>query len=206
LVGIVNLNYSAVLVSSSPPTATILNCSVSGDGYSVSGKDNVGGMVGNIIRGSIKNSSSNCSVMTSGNNAGGLVGFVSHGTILDSSASGSVQAVENAGGFIGYISNTTVISNNSANGSVKPAGAFGNFIGGWDENYKPEIANCFYKETEVDLEPALPYADVIGCPPAPPAPVICTTNNFLIYLIIGVGFLLLISAGILYFKKRKMKN
>ena len=195
LAGIVNLNYSAILVSSSPPSATIINCSVSGVGYSVSGKNNVGGLVGNIIRSSIENSSSDCSVMTSGNNAGGLVGFVSHGVILNSSASGSVQAVENAGGLIGYISNQTTVSNSSAEGSVKPAGFFGNFIGNWDENYKPTVVNCKYQEAEVDLEPI----------PIPLDPILCYSgNSLLFYLAAGIGIILLIAvAAIFYFKKKK---
>ena len=193
LVGIINLNYSAVLVSSSPPVATILNCSVSGDGYFVSGKENVGGMVGNIIRGSIKNSSSDCSVITSESNAGGLVGFVSHGTILDSSASGSVKARGNVGGFIGYILNETTISNSSASGSVESTGPSGNFIGYWDKNYKPTVMNCIYRGTEVDLD-APPTPDVIFCYPRSP---------ILFYLAAGIGIILLIAAAaILYFKKK----
>ena len=152
LVGIINLNYSSVLLSSSAPSATIINCNVFGNGYSVSGENNVGGLVGNIVRGSIVNSSSDCSV-TAENNAGGLVGFASHGVILNSSASSSVISKEYAGALIGYISNETTISNSSADGAVKPKGAFGNFIGGWAENYKPTVLDCFYQETEVDLEP-----------------------------------------------------
>jgi The GLUG motif. len=194
LVGIINLNYSAVLVSSSPPSATILNCSVSSNGYSVSGENNVGGMVGNIIRGSIKKSSSDCSVTASGNNAGGLVGFTSHGTILDSSASGSVKAAENAGGLIGYISNQTTVSNSSVEGSVEPVGFFGNFIGNWDENYKPTVVNCKYQEAEVDLESV----------PIPLDPILCYSgNSLLFYLAAGIGIILLIViAATFYFKKR----
>jgi len=145
LVGIVNKDIYI-------PFSEIFNCSVSSEGYSISGKNNVGGLAGHVINGSIENSSSDCSVIAIGNNAGGLVGSASHGTILSSSASGDVKSVENAGALIGYISNETTISNSSADGAVKPKGAFGNFIGDWAEDYKPTVLDCFYQETEVDLE------------------------------------------------------
>jgi The GLUG motif. len=64
-----------------------------------------------------------------------------------------VKSEKYAGALVGYVSNTTVISDSFANGTVKPRGDFGNFIGGWDENYKPTVTNCFYQKTEVDLEP-----------------------------------------------------
>jgi len=194
LVGILDGNHSYSLLPA------IVNCHISNDGYSISGKNNVGGLVGCVINSTIENSSAECSVVSSGNSAGGLVGFVFNGTIANSSASGSVQAVENAGGLIGYISNQTIVSNSSArttisnsfaDSSVKPAGKFGNFIGGWDENYKPEVVNCFYRETEVDLESVSPLllAYYNGKP--------------LLILAVGIGIIFLIAAGILYFKKRK---
>ena len=201
LVGILDGNHAY-------DSPAIVNCHVSNDGYSVSlhsisqysvsGKNNVGGLVGYVINGTIENSSSDCLVTASGNNAGGLVGLVSRGTLINSSASGSVRAVENVGGFIGYISNQTTISNSFADSSVKSAGKFGNFIGNWDENYKPDVVNSFYKEKEVDLE---------SVPPNVPSPSICYDRKPLQYLVVGIGIILLIAVvGIFYFKKKKVKD
>ena len=195
LVGILNGNNSSIA-----PSPSIVNCNVvSSNGYSVSlqsvsqfslsGANNVGGLVGHVINGSIENSSSECSVTASGNNAGGLVGFISHGTILNSSASGSVKAAENAGGLIGYISNETTISNSSADGSVKPAGAFGDFIGNWDDNYKPTIMNCFYRGTEVDL--------------APVSEVEIYYKNYTFFIFLAAGILLLIAVAVIFYLKKR---
>ncbi len=209
LIGVMNGNYSSVNHTAS----AVVNCTVSATDYSVSGMNNVGGMVGYLINGSINNSSSDCSVTTEGNNAGGLAGFVSNGAFIyssaagfinaggknaggiigsvrlgnvsESSATGSVTSNESAGGFVGYISDETVIVNCTANGSVKPAGDFGNFIGSWNEEYKPEVINCFYQEKEVDLEPA---------------PVTKDSNIYLMVAAIAVLFIFVVGA-IFYLKK-----
>jgi len=184
LVGIMNGNSSQANYTSS----SIVNCTVLSNGYRISGAGNTGGLVGSVINGSVENSFSDCSVLSEGNNSGGLIGYVFNGTfnnssaagsisskgnnaggfiglmrmgsISDSFATGSVEAIGYAGAFAGYISDETTISNSFANGAVKPKGVFGNFIGGWAEDYKPTVADCFYQETEVDLEPVPPVSDV----------------------------------------------
>ncbi|MDR2944255.1 MAG: hypothetical protein LBU81_04135 [Methanosarcinales archaeon] len=203
--GIVNGNYSSQWHSSA-----FINCSVSAKNASVSGLNNVGGFVGYIVNASVENCSSDCSVISKGYNAGGLAGAVFNGTFAHSSAAGSVESAGTAGGFIGslrlgnisnssatgsvksessaggligYISAETVISDSAADGTVEPGGVFGNFIGGWDENYKPEIINCFYQGKKVDLKP-VPAADYSST-----------------YLMAGVVLIILIAAAaIIYFK------
>lgn len=193
----------------------LVNCTVSAENYSVSGLNNVGGLVGYAVNGTFENSSTDCSVIAKGNNAGGFAGAVSNGTFIDSSSSGSVESAKNAGGFIGmirigsisnvsaagsvksnessggligYVSDEIIVLNSIADGNVKPAGKFGNFIGSWNENYKPDVINCFYQGTEVDLEP-----------------VPITTDNSQNYLIAGVGLIFIffvLIATVFYFKKK----
>lgn len=199
IIGIMNGNSSIPEFTSS----VLVNCTVSTNEQSVSGLNNVGGLVGYIINGSIENSSSNCSVLSKKSNTGGLVGSIFNGTITNSSAFGSVNSVEKAGGligtirngsisdssacgsveankiaggFIGYVSDDTIILNSSASGSVKPAGKFGNFIGEWAEDHKPDVINCLYQEQEVNLEP-IPEK---------------TTFFSHFFLIIGVGLILIV--------------
>lgn len=195
--------------------SSFVNCSVSANGYTISGSNNTGGFIGYLVNGTIENSSSDCSVISEENNAGGFVGYVSNGTIINSSAAGSVESVENAGGFIGsmrignvsgssatgavvsnsfsggfigYISDNISVTNSSANGSVKPAGAYGNFIGNWAEGHKPEVVDCLYLGKEVDLEPV---------------PVPESSNYSMIYWIAGIALIFLIGAiAIIYFKKK----
>ncbi|MDR0767924.1 MAG: hypothetical protein LBE57_05750 [Methanosarcinales archaeon] len=203
----------------------IENCTVQGKGYTINGRNNVGGLVGNMLNGSVINCSSDVSVKASEDNAGGLIGFLNNtsinGSIINSSASGSVEADgrnaggligsinrgniseasvnvsvtanEYAGALVGFVSNENVIiSNSSANGSVKPAGHFGNFIGGWNENYKPKVVNCYYRGETVDLEP-VPLEPI-------PDPIADNSKTYLIAIVIGV---FLIIAGVaVYFKRR----
>jgi len=214
LVGFVSGNRIEGISSS-----LIENCTVRSQNHTISGKNNVGGLVGYIENGAVINSSSDCSVKTEENNSGGLVGHVFNSSILDSSSSGKIEAgkynaggligfsefgnISNvsatgfvkaekyAGGLIGYVSNTTVISDSVANGTVKPKGEFGNFIGGWAENYKPAVSNCFYQKIEVDLEP-----------------VPLDTNNSSKTMIVAVICILLLTAffTMIYFKNKKRNS
>lgn len=206
LAGVVNGNYS-----SSDSQSAFINCHVEGANYSVKGVNNVGGMIGYMVNGSIDNCSSDCSVLSedknaggligsvfngavvnssasgavhSGGNAGGLIGTFRFGNISDSAASGSVTSTDSSGGFIGYISDKTVILNSTADGNVKPPGEFGNFIGRWKENCKPEVINCTYQGKEADLEP------------------VPKTNLSKIHLAIaGVLVFAVIVAAVIYFRK-----
>ncbi|WNY27801.1 GLUG motif-containing protein [Methanolapillus ohkumae] len=165
--------------SSSDPTI-IFNCSVRGDeNVSVNGKDNVGGLIGSFVNGTMKNCSSNVSthaetnnvggligysylcnisavsatgsVKAGKNNSGGLIGYDYFSKILNSYATGIVSAGEgNAGGFLGYAQDATKISYCTATGTVESPKKTG-FIGGWDEENKPIVTGSFYRETEVDL-------------------------------------------------------
>jgi The GLUG motif. len=200
-------------------SSLIENCTVRSQNHTISGKNNVGGLVGYIENGAVINSSSDCSVKTEENNSGGLVGHVFNSSILDSSSSGKIEAgkynaggligcsefgnISNvsatgsvksekySGGLIGYVANTTVISDSSADGAVKPKGAFGNFIGGWAENYKPTATNSFYQKTEVDLEPVPLDTNKI--------------SKTMLIAVIGV-FLLAAVFAVIYFKNKNFKK
>jgi The GLUG motif. len=198
----------------------VFNCTVQSQNYTIFGKNNVSGLVGSV-NGTIINCSSDCSIkakesnsggligyafninisnslstglVESENNSGGLVGFVRLGNISNVSATGAVKSETYAGGLIGYVSNTTVISDSSANGTVKPKGAFGNFIGGWAENCKPDVINCYYQKEEVDLEPVPDLNPV----PTDPAGVSKTT-----FVAIAVFLLLMTVLAVIYLTKIK---
>jgi len=87
------------------------------EGGSVSGRTDVGGLVGYDLS-TISNSYATGSVTGTGSQVGGLVGLTAGGTISNSYATGSVTGTGgNVGGLAGYNSSST-ISNSYATGSV----------------------------------------------------------------------------------------
>ncbi|MCL2012218.1 MAG: InlB B-repeat-containing protein [Cystobacterineae bacterium] len=92
---------------------------------SVSGGENVGGLVGYNNQGTVHNSYATGSVNGSSYYVGGLVGQNSGGTVHNSYATGSVNSSgDNVGGLVGY--NAGTVQNSYATGSVN--GSF--FVGG----------------------------------------------------------------------------
>ena len=136
--------------------ATIKNCSVSG---SVTGKDNVGGLVGSNDGGTISSCDAPSVSITGKDYVGGLVGFVrsSSGalaTIEKSYASGSVKGVSKVGGLVGLNSMQGdniggSIKNSYTDVSVDATGSYvGGLIGHNDADYRHEetsIENCYSK-------------------------------------------------------------
>jgi hypothetical protein len=129
-------NNTGSLVGVAGPNTVIENCSVKSQGHSISGRNNVGGLVGSLSKENandqcyIINSSSDFSVKAEQDNAGGLVGIAFNNSyIRNSSASGSVEAQgKNAGGIVGSFYHGN-ISNSSATGSVKAEENAGGLIG-----------------------------------------------------------------------------
>lgn len=97
-------------------------------GVNISGKNNVGGLVGNNY-GAITNSYTTGNVTGMGGTVGGLVGNnKSSGTITNSHSSGSVNGVQSSvGGLAGY--NDGSITNSYATGSVNGRYDVGGLVG-----------------------------------------------------------------------------
>jgi hypothetical protein len=99
---------------------------------SVSGSNDVGGLVGSNHGGKISAAYATGSVSGSGNYVGGLVGFNNGGTISAAYASGSVSGSSNVGGLVGYNFIGT-IGAAYATGSVSGSGGVGGLVG--DNNH-----------------------------------------------------------------------
>lgn len=120
----------------------INDCYVKGN---VSGRGNVGGLVGHLYVGTIKNCNATVTV-TGSETVGGLVGLVEEGTIEGCSASGEVKDSGSGyvGGLIGY-SYDSKIKNCWAEGKIQGSKDVGGLIGTTDT---VGMENC-YANTEV---------------------------------------------------------
>ncbi len=117
-------------------SGVIENLSVSG---SVKGLNYVGGIVGQMASGTVRNVYSTATVEALGSHAGGIVGLLSMGSLSNAFNRGDVIAVNNAGGIVGYTyvytvpsygSNTTnSISNVYSSGTVTANSNPGGVIG-----------------------------------------------------------------------------
>ena len=87
----------------------------------------VGGLVGWHQGGTITDSYTSSTVVATGTNSGGLVGNNDSGTITDSYALGNVVANENSGGLVGR--NRGTITASHATGTVEGGGAVGGLVG-----------------------------------------------------------------------------
>ena len=110
--------------------ATIINSSSKGG--TVSGANDLGGLVGILSGGTITGSSSSDDVISSGVYVGGLVGLgeVNGNTqnfITTSSASGNVVGVANVGGLVGRTNET--VSYSTASGNVTGTSELGGLVG-----------------------------------------------------------------------------
>jgi len=108
---------------------------------SITGNDDVGGLVGiNDKAGIVENCNSTCSV-TGNYHVGGLVGcnYGDEGTVLDSYSTGSVSGNRRVGGLVGHNHLGTIdksYSNGSVTGSVLDSVIVGDVVGGlvgWNE-------------------------------------------------------------------------
>jgi len=94
-------------------------------GGSVSGGQNVGGLVGQNYAGSISNAYSTANVIGSGSFVGGLVGY-NQGSISNAYSTGSVNGASQTGGLVGNNNSSGTISNAYSTGTVSS----GNYVGG----------------------------------------------------------------------------
>lgn len=87
--------------------------------------EDVGGVVGRIENGSVKNVSSSGATVSNNendnNSYGGLVGSIANGTISNSSNYNTVTAKNNAGGIVGYADGTNSITGCNNFGVIKDA-------------------------------------------------------------------------------------
>jgi uncharacterized repeat protein (TIGR02543 family) len=93
------------------------------EGGTVTGKNSVGGLAGNIYKSSIQKCSSSAAVK-GGALVGGLLGAISYSTAKNVSASGEVTATGDAGGLSGKIESSSRISNAVASGPVRSKGRY----------------------------------------------------------------------------------
>ena len=94
---------------------------------SVKGEDDVGGLVGQNDHGSVTNSSSSCNV-NGDEKVGGLVGQNNYGSVSDSYSTGSVKGEDDIGGLVGHNDYGSVSSSNSS-GSVSGGLSVGGLVG-----------------------------------------------------------------------------
>ncbi|HUS74044.1 MAG TPA: fibronectin type III domain-containing protein [Sedimentisphaerales bacterium] len=127
--------YIGSLVGYLKEDGTIANCYAYGG--TVSGKYNVGGLVGSQSEATITNCYSTGSV--SGNSqVGGLVGYNSWSTISNCYSTGSVTGTGSAGGLVGRNSSSCTITNCYSTGSVE-----GDYAGGLVGINFGTIYNCY---------------------------------------------------------------
>ncbi|MDO8810658.1 MAG: beta-propeller fold lactonase family protein, partial [Gallionella sp.] len=111
-------------------------------GVNISGKDRVGGLIGQVGSGTVSNSYATGNV-TGSWGVGGLVGFIYSGAaVRNSYAASSVSGTSGAGGLVGTIYSNGTVSNSYAMGNVSGAVAyyFGGLVG---FNYTGGISNSY---------------------------------------------------------------
>ncbi len=129
-----NGNYVGSLVADN--YGTIANCHV--EGGSVTGGDNVGGLVGDNPSGTITNCYAKGGSISGMVRVGGLVGRNS-GTIINSCSTGSVSAGWDVGGLVGF-NNRGKITNSYSIGSVSGDSEVGGLVG---RQIFGTISNCY---------------------------------------------------------------
>ncbi|MDR2517433.1 MAG: hypothetical protein LBC88_08655, partial [Spirochaetaceae bacterium] len=86
---------------------------------SVTGRDYVGGIVGNAVTTEISGCSNAAEVTAGGNDAGGIAGWVESGSVTASVNTGIVRADQNAGGIVGWGRGIEITAcSNAASGGV----------------------------------------------------------------------------------------
>ncbi|MBO9873897.1 MULTISPECIES: MBG domain-containing protein [Xanthomonas] len=107
----------------------------------VNGQSAVGGLVGNNVGATIRNSHSTGSVTGSSSNTGGLVGYNDGGTLTNTYSTGTVSGTSDVGGLVGTNQNAGTIKNSYASGSVIGTSSIvGGLVG---MNYQSTIANTY---------------------------------------------------------------
>ncbi|WP_267119405.1 beta strand repeat-containing protein, partial [Xanthomonas sacchari] len=108
---------------------------------SVNGQNTVGGVAGNNVGATIRNSHSTGSVTGSSSNAGGLVGYNDGGSLTNTYSTSTVSGTSSVGGLVGTNQNAGSIKNSYATGSVTGSSSMvGGLVG---MNYQSTIANTY---------------------------------------------------------------
>lgn len=109
----------------------------------ISGINQVGGLVGRVQRSIISNSSATGTVSGLSISIGGLVGYLVYSSINNSYAYGQVNGVEEVGGLVGYSVDST-ISNSYATGATSGSRYVGGLVGYCDTySTSSTIGNCY---------------------------------------------------------------
>ena len=138
--GLVGTNTRTITLSYATGDVSSQGTRVSPDGQ------NVGGLVGETIGGSIQQSFATGNVSTNGIIAGGFVGLNTGTPISNSYATGNVEGASYVGGFIGLTQGFAAIANTYATGTVSIIGAdptpyLGGFVGDFRNG---TISNSFW--------------------------------------------------------------
>jgi len=117
---------------------SITNCYTTGN---VSGKRNIGGLVGaQFYNGIITNSYTSGNISATDSHAGGIVGWQYEGKITNSYATGNITAtIDNAGGIVG-LQHYGSIANSYATGNIKSSNCAGGLLG---IQYYGSISNSY---------------------------------------------------------------
>ncbi|WP_440984978.1 MBG domain-containing protein [Xanthomonas sontii] len=108
---------------------------------SVNGQNTVGGVAGNNVGATIRNSHSTGSVTGSSSNTGGLVGYNDGGSLTNTYSTSTVSGTSSVGGLVGTNQNAGSIKNSYATGSVTGSSSMvGGLVG---MNYQSSIANTY---------------------------------------------------------------
>ncbi|MDQ7761033.1 GLUG motif-containing protein, partial [Xanthomonas sontii] len=108
---------------------------------SVNGQNTVGGVAGNNVGATIRNSHSTGSVTGSSSNTGGLVGYNDGGSLTNTYSTSTVSGTSSVGGLVGTNQNAGSIKNSYATGSVTGSSSMvGGLVG---MNYQSTITNTY---------------------------------------------------------------
>ncbi len=119
-------------------TGGINNCHVFGN---ISGDRYSGGVAGYLEYGIISESSSSCTVHSSGSETGGLVAMCKEGYVEKCYSSGNISSYRYTGGLIGQLSTSSTLKNSYSTASVEGGSQYSGGLVGY--NSRSSIENCY---------------------------------------------------------------
>ena len=142
----------------------------------VQGEDDVGGLVGrNQGNGSITASYSNGSVAASDESAGGLVGLNSDATITASYATGSVNGRVDVGGLVGTNHGDATVTASYATGDVNGSANVGGLVGENNRQHRRRHLCHWSSIHHLRRPPAVWLGTTMGAPSPPAMPLAAST-------------------------------
>ena len=129
---------------------------------SVSGSDSVGGLVGSQNSSSITDSYATGSVSGSDNDTGGLVGSQNGGSLTDSYATGSVSGYLDVGSLVGAQGGS--ITDSYATGKVSGTGFLGGFLGSQIDS---SITDSYFDPQSTDQSSGVGFSQTATGTPTP---------------------------------------